>query len=102
VNVPIYSINEKVLYSLNMDIRLSVLLGLDKLQVPEGIAYFSIPYTLTEGRDEGLTTRWEATIDYNIGSGLTASATYSGRHISSGIVPPYTIHSGRAEIRATF
>jgi hypothetical protein len=101
-SVTIYSISERVLYSLTSDIRMGVLLGLDKLVIPPGSNYFAVPYSLTEGRDDGLTTRWELTIDYNIGSGLTASATYSGRHIAPTATSTNTIHSGRAEIRATF
>lgn len=100
--VAIYSISERLLYSLTSDIRMGVLLGLDKLDIPSGISYFEVPYSLTEGRDDGLTTRWELTFDYNIGSGLTASATYSGRHIATSTIEANTIHSGRAEIRATF
>lgn len=101
-SVSMYSISERILYSLTSDIRIGVLLGLDKLDIPPGVSYFEVPSSLTEGRDDGLTTRWELTIDYNIGSGLTASATYSGRHIAPTTISANTIHSGRAEIRATF
>lgn len=100
--VVMYSISERILYSITSDIRIGILLGIDKLDIPSGISYFEVPYSLTEGRDDGLTTRWDLTIDYNIGSGLTASATYSGRHITPTAITASTIHSGRAEIRATF
>ena len=100
--VEIFSISERVLYSLTSDIRMGVLLGFDNVAIPPEISYFEVPYSLTEGRDDGLTTRWEVTFDYNIGSGLTASATYSGRHIAPTEISANTVHSGRAEIRATF
>lgn len=102
IPVATYSISERVLYSFTSDIRVGILLGIDKLDIPPEISYFEVPYSLTEGRDEGLTTRWELTFDYNIGSGLTASATYSGRHVATSAIPANTVHSGRAEIRATF
>lgn len=101
-SVAVYSISERILYSLTSDIRMGVLFGLDKLDIPSGTNYFEVPYSLTEGRDDGLTSRWELTFDYNIGSGLTASATYSGRHVAPSAQSANTIHSGRAEIRATF
>ncbi|HEY6170647.1 MAG TPA: hypothetical protein VIX80_00170, partial [Candidatus Kapabacteria bacterium] len=100
--VEIFSISERVLYSLTSDIRMGVLLGFDNVVIPSEISYSEVPYSLTEGRDDGLTTRWEVTFDYNIGSGLTASATYSGRHIAPSEISANTVHSGRAEIRATF
>jgi hypothetical protein len=77
-------------------------LGFEEL-TPKGVpdSYY-LPFSMTEGRDEGSTIRWQLTTDYNIGYGLVASATYDARYNKNITLPGNIIHTARAEIRATF
>lgn len=97
-----YDISDQLSYLFSHNIRFGILLGVEKLTIPEEISYFEVPYSLTEGRENGLTTKWELSFDYYLGNGISSSATYSGRRISTNLLPSAVIHNGRAEIRATF
>jgi hypothetical protein len=94
-------------YALESKARLRAELERDELTLTNSPSdVLLLPYSLTNGRSEGVTWLWRLALDYQFGAGIVATIAYDGRNEASDLlgVPGErrTIHNARAEVKASF